>query len=131
MRQRRMTLDALIAIEAAAFLLPMGLLLAPLPSLRQGGRSGGVREPVAEPLPPTAAHSRLHAPPSAVAAARLRSSRFMKGIAAFPVEAEASLHCFPATVKIEPRRETRWKSSRASKGEEPPAAAGRHARPAL
>jgi hypothetical protein len=127
------TLDALIAVEAVAFMLLMGLLLALLPSLRQGRRSGVAREPAAEAPPPpapAAVPSRL-SPPPAVPVAQLRSSRFMKGIAAVPAEAEAPVPCFPAMVKIEPARETRWKGSRASKGEEPPAGAVAQARPAL
>ena len=115
-------LNVLIAVEVSGLLLLLTLLPSLLLSLREVAGPAAAGPAAKAPLPPPGAAVRAHtvpAPPPAAPVTHLPSRRFMRGLAAVPPGTGASVPCFPATVKIEPARGTRWKSSRERSGEGP------------
>ncbi len=125
----RASLNAVIAVEAAALLLLAGLLIAILPSLREEkprGRNSEVPPPapppqaaLAPPPPPAPADVgaggyHLFPPPSLdLPVSGLRSHRLVQGLQSAPAAGGDFVPSTPATLKIEPQGETRWNRGRA------------------
>ena len=136
----RASLNAVIAVEAAALLLLAGLLIAILPSLREEkprGRKGEMPPPPpappaarAAPPPPAPADVgaggyHLFPPPSLdLPVSGLRSHRLVQGLQSAPAADGDFVPSTPATLKIEPQGETRWNRGRAGGGEGAPLPGG-------